>query len=82
MDLKRQLLEYYKAERQLEKDRKKLISAKGDYRLLEKIIMYCNENPNLRVTVQTKDGTKLELMTYQERKPLLFGEQIMGIGVE
>lgn len=82
MDLKLKLLEYYKAERQLEKDRKKLVNRKCDFRLMEKIVQACNENPNLKVTVRLMDGTKIDFVTKQEKPPLLFGDKLDGFSIE
>lgn len=82
MDLKIKLIELYKAERQLEKDRKKLVNRKCDFRLMEKLVQVCNENPNLKVAVKLMDGTRIDFITKRDKPPLLFGDKLDGFSIE
>lgn len=61
-------LEYYKNLKKEEKEKKRLLSAKTNFILLENLIQKCNENDKLKITVYLKDGTRLELQTMQERQ--------------
>lgn len=68
MSILNEAIEFYKQKKQEEKERKLLINAKSDFNLLEKLIVQCNNNPNLKVVVKLQDGTRLELTTYETKK--------------
>ena len=53
----------YKNQKSLQKQKKKLLSSKSDFYLLEELIKQCNRNENLRVTITLNDGTQLTLST-------------------
>ena len=58
--------EFYRQKKSEEKLRKKLLSRKSDFNLLEQLIQKCNENPDLRIEVRLTDGTVLLLKTYHK----------------
>ena len=53
----------YKKHKILQRQKKKLLSAKSDFTLLEELIKQCNKNENLRVSITLNDGTQLNLST-------------------
>ena len=61
-------IEYYKELKREEKEKKRLISSKTNFILLENLIQRCNENDRLKVTVFLKDGGRIELQTVQEKR--------------
>ena len=63
-------IEYYKELKREEKEKKRLISSKTNFILLENLIQRCNENDRLKVTVFLKDGGRIELQTVQEKRTL------------
>ena len=58
--------QFYKEKKREEKLKKKLLSHKTDFHLLEQLIQKCNENPDLRIEVRLNDGTVLLLKTYHK----------------
>lgn len=58
--------EFYRQKKAEEKLKKKLLSKKSDWHLLEQLIQKCNENPDLRIEVRLTDGTVLLLKTYHK----------------
>ena len=58
--------QFYKEKKREEKLKKKLLSHKTDFHLLEQLIQKCNENPDLRIEVRLADGTVLLLKTYHK----------------
>lgn len=50
------------------KRRQALINRKTDFAMLEQFIQQVNQNPGLRITFTTQDGTTVELKTVAERK--------------
>ncbi len=61
-------INFYKEKKLEEKQKKELLNAKTDFSLLERLIVKCNNNPNLKVVVKLLDGTRLELTTYEPKK--------------
>lgn len=59
-----------------EKNKRKLLSAKTDFHMLEELIQKVNENPYLRIEVRLKDGTSMLLKTYlkDNRADLINGD--------
>jgi len=57
---------FYKEKKAEEKLKKKLLSRKSDFHLLEQLIQKTNENPDLRIEVRLTDGTVLFLKTYHK----------------
>ena len=76
MTLMKDVLNYYKQRKYEEREKKRLINAKTNFHLLEQLIQKCNDNPELRITVTTADGTKLELYTVKKEHNLY--SQITG----
>lgn len=69
--------DFYKQKKAEEKLKKKLLSSRSDWHLLEQLIQKENENPNLRVEVRLNDGTVLFLKCYDEslhRRDLINGD--------
>ena len=64
----REAREFYKQKKKEEKLKKKLLSKKSDWHLLEQLIQKCNENPDLRIEVRLNDGTVLLLKTYYKKE--------------
>ncbi len=58
--------QFYKEKKREEKLKKKLLSHKTDFHLLEQLIQQCNDNPDLRIEVRLADGTVLLLKTYHK----------------
>ena len=58
--------EFYRQKKAEEKLKKKLLSKKSDFHLLEQLIQKVNENPDLRIEVRLTDGTVLFLKTYHK----------------
>lgn len=62
----KEAVQFYKEKKREEKLKKKLLSHKTDFHLLEQLIQKCNENPDLRIEVRLADGTVLLLKTYHK----------------
>ena len=50
------------------KRRQALVNRKTDFAMLEQFIQSINNNPDLKITFTTSDGTTVELKTVRERK--------------
>jgi len=68
MSLLQEAIAYYRERKSEEKNKKRLINSKSDFHLLEELIQKCNENPALKIAVFMRDGTRLELKTYEPPK--------------
>ncbi|MCQ2587939.1 MAG: hypothetical protein MJ174_07475 [Treponema sp.] len=66
--LLRQAREYYKELKAEDKNKKKLLSSKSDFNMLEQLIQKVNDNPNLRIEVFLNDGTRLILKNYVKKE--------------
>lgn len=66
MSVLKEAVAFYKEKKKEEKLKKKLLSRKTDFHLLEQLIQKCNENPDLRIEVRLNDGTVLFLKTYHK----------------
>ena len=64
MGILKESIRYYKELKAEEKNKRKLLSAKTDFHMLEELIQKVNENPYLRIEVRLKDGTSMLLKTY------------------
>lgn len=51
-----------------------LIDSKTNFTMLEQLIQRVNDNPNLKVIVQTRDGTTLTLSTYHPKQNTVYGQ--------
>lgn len=57
---------YYRQLKAEEKQKKKLISSKTDFHLLEQLIQKVNENPELRIEIHLSDGSRILMKTYHK----------------
>ena len=62
----KEAIEFYRQKKAEEKLKRKLLSKKSDWHLLEQLIQNCNDNPDLRIEVRLNDGTVLLLKTYHK----------------
>lgn len=67
MGLLKETLDYYKAQKRIQKARKQMLNSKTDFALLELFIQKCNTNPGLKIKVTTNDGAVYELQTFDQR---------------
>lgn len=76
MGILKESIRYYKELKAEEKNKRKLLSAKTDFHMLEELIQKVNENPYLRIEVHLKDGTSMLLKTYlkDNRADLINGD--------
>lgn len=76
MGILKESIRYYKELKEEEKNKRKLLSAKTDFHMLEELIQKVNENPYLRIEVRLKDGTSMLLKTYlkDNRADLINGD--------
>jgi len=67
-DIKKQLKEY-KQQLLIEKrEREQLINSKTNWAALEHFIQRCNENPDLRIDIELRDGTVIHLQTVVKKQ--------------
>jgi hypothetical protein len=76
MGILKESIRYYKELKAEDKNKRKLLSAKTDFHMLEELIQKVNENPYLRIEVRLKDGTSMLLKTYlkDNRADLINGD--------
>ena len=76
MGILKESIRYYKELKAEKKNKRKLLSAKTDFHMLEELIQKVNENPYLRIEVRLKDGTSMLLKTYlkDNRADLINGD--------
>lgn len=67
MSILKEAIQFYKDKKNEERQKRKLLSSKSDYHLLEQMIQRVNENPELRVEIFLNDGTRILLKTYEEK---------------
>lgn len=67
MEILKEAIQFYKDKKLEEKQKRKLLSSKSDYHLLEQMIQRVNENPELRIEIFLNDGTRILLKTYEEK---------------
>lgn len=72
----------YKKQKNLQKQKKKLLSAKSDFTLLEELIKQCNRNENLRVSITLNDGTQLNLSTVFKPQKRTVSDLISAVTTE
>jgi hypothetical protein len=66
-DIKKQLKEYKEKLLREKLEREQLINSKTDWAALEQFIQRCNENPDLRIDIQLRDGTAIHLQTVSKK---------------
>lgn len=62
-EVKQQLKEYKEKLLRDKKEREQLLNNKTNWAALEQFIQRCNENPDLRVDIELRDGTVIHLQT-------------------
>lgn len=60
---KQEALEKYNETLKMEEAKKKLLSSKTDFNLLEKLIQSVNDNPDLKINIHLLDGTQIDIRT-------------------
>lgn len=68
MGVLKETIRFYREKKTEEKLRKRLINHKTDFALLEQLVQKCNDNPDLRIDVNLRDGTQLHLRCYQKKE--------------
>ena len=67
-DIKKQLKEYKQQLLREKKEREQLLNSKVNFGALENFIQRCNEDPNLKITIELKDGTVIHLQTMSKQR--------------
>lgn len=60
--------------KELDKQKKRLLSKGMDYQFLEEIIQRVNDNPKLNIKIVLKDQTTLFVNTYKKPESVFVGE--------
>lgn len=66
-ETKKQLKEYKEKLLRDKKEREQLLNNKTNWAALEQFIQRCNENPDLRVDIELRDGTVIHLKTVEKK---------------
>ena len=66
-EVKQQLKEYKEKLLRDKKEREQLLNNKTNWAALEQFIQRCNENPDLRVDIELRDGTVIHLQTVTKK---------------
>jgi hypothetical protein len=67
-DIKKRLKEYKQQLLREKREKEQLINSKTNWAALEQFIQRCNENPNLRIDVELRDGTVIHLQTVTKKQ--------------
>lgn len=67
-EIKQKLKEYKLKLIQEKRERDRLLNSKTDWAALEHFIQRCNENPDLRIDVELRDGTVIHLQTVAKKQ--------------
>lgn len=67
-EIKKQLKEFKQKLIQEKKEREQLLNSKINFGALEHFIQRCNENPDLRVDIELRDGTIIHLQTFAKKQ--------------
>lgn len=67
-EIKKQLKEYKEKLLREKRERDQLLNNKTDWAALEQFIQRVNENPDLRVDIELRDGTVIHLQTVGKRQ--------------
>lgn len=78
MKILREAIAYYKERKRIEREKNMLLNSVTNLGMLEQLIQKCNDNPNLKIVIYFRDGTRYELSTYQH-KPRPVYTQINGV---
>ena len=66
-EIKKSLREYKEKLLREKKEREQLLNSKVNFGALENFIQRCNEDPNLKITIELKDGTVIHLQTVTKK---------------
>ena len=78
MSIFKEAFEYYRNLKQEEKLRKRLVKANLDYGMLQVMIDRAEDNPNLRIDITLKDGTKMSILSKARKAERLLSDYING----
>lgn len=67
-EIKKQLKEYKERLLREKRERDQLLNNKTNWAALEQFIQRVNENPDLRVDIELRDGTVIHLQTVAKRQ--------------
>lgn len=67
-DIKKQLKEYKQQLLREKQEKEQLINSKTNWAALEQFIQRCNENPDIRIDVELRDGTIIHLQTVTKKQ--------------
>lgn len=67
-EIRKQLQEYKQKLLKEKREREQLLNNKTNWAALEQFIQRCNENPDLRVDIELRDGTVIHLQTVTKRQ--------------
>lgn len=67
-EIRKQLAEYKQKLLQEKRERDQLLNNKTNWAALEQFIQRCNENPDLRVDIELRDGTVIHLQTMSKQR--------------
>jgi hypothetical protein len=67
-DIKKRLKEYKQQLLREKREKEQLINSKTNWAALEQFIQRCNENPNLKIDVELRDGTVIHLQTVNKKQ--------------
>lgn len=66
-EIKKQLQEYKQKLLKEKRERDQLLNNKTNWAALEQFIQRCNDNPDLRVDIELRDGTIIHLQTVTKK---------------
>lgn len=78
MSIFKEAFKYYRNLKQEEKLRKRLVKANLDYGMLQVMIDRAEDNPNLRIDITLKDGTKMSILSKARKTERLLSDYING----
>lgn len=61
----------YRQLKQEARDKAELLSSKSNWSLIETYIQQCNQNPDLKVTINLTDGTIITMTAYRPKEPTI-----------
>lgn len=75
-EIKQKIDEFKKQLVAEKKAKEQLLNSNMDFNFFENLIKKSNENPNLKIEITLKDGTRIFMRTYEEQRPT--GDLING----
>lgn len=67
-EIKQKIDEFKKQLVAEEKAKEQLLNSNMDFNFFENLIKKSNENPNLKIEITLKDGTRIFMRTYEEQR--------------